>query len=184
MINIKPFTEFDEHDILNLFALNSTSGDRGSFVKIVGSGWLNTNTALGFAGAGLPGNPAGLTDYVSPLWENRNQVKLAASGERAFGVILNSVRLNSQFGEYYIYDKQRALDNQIVTSGKTIPIARKGLFLVSGVVGVVGVGSGAKAGDAGNGNWQVCATSDTACVGEFIGSQDPQGFALFSLNCY
>ncbi len=184
MIKIKPFTDYSEHEVINLFALNATSGDRGNFVKIVGSGWTNTAGTIGFAGAALPGNPVGITDFYAPRWETKAQVKLGASGEKAFGILLLDVRATTQFGEAAIYDKQWLLDNQAVVSGKTVPILRKGLVLVSGVSGTPVIGSGAKVSDSGAGEWMLCNIADTASVGEFIGAQDAQGFSLFSLNCY
>ena len=39
-VNIRPFRDFSDHDVNNLYALNTSTGVKGQFVKIA-VGWTN-----------------------------------------------------------------------------------------------------------------------------------------------
>ena len=95
-MNIKPFQDYSEHNVVNLFALDTATGSKGTPVAIATvSGWTNsqaltqTNT--------LPYNPAS-NRYYSPRWAVVATVRKAVTGEKPFGIQLYDVKETDQFG--------------------------------------------------------------------------------------
>ena len=62
MPNLRPFRDYDEHDVVNLFALSgSYPAIKGLMVTVMGNGWKNTDEPFDMVGA--PG--AGYANTVS-----------------------------------------------------------------------------------------------------------------------
>ena len=90
MPDIKPFRDYSEHDVINLFAYEDVSAVRskGIFVKAAtNSGWntaqdqtLSENAGFGFDGT------------LSPRWSNPAVVTAADSGDAVIGMTIKATR--------------------------------------------------------------------------------------------
>lgn len=177
-MNIKPFRQYDENDVINLFSLAEASGDAGCLAELQAwnpsdsDGYDINNELSPFAGQAIP-------RYV-----NKAKVKLATSGNNntVIGALLWNVRENDALGRPLIYNAQRYLELQVVTSGQTIPLMTRGILTVSGFVGTPGVGSGIQVSDAGLGDWKVVHSSVTPSLGKFLSSTGADGYAIAWLN--
>jgi len=154
---LKPFRDYSEHDVLNLFAFadasvtldSSTVVYAGSIVEIMGEddgvfGWRNTDNLEMMGDAG-----AGYNNVVSPRWglTHRNDspnyvsgpsVKLCDGGghgvggyynDAPLGITLYDVREYDENGEQLKFNPDKAAQLQAVISGQAVPIALKGTFL-------------------------------------------------------
>jgi len=145
MKRILPFRDYSEHDVVNLFALDtannsildSGNGDAGVIVK-VSNGDISYDAATYVSSSYL-----GKTDYPNI---GRNQypevplkIGVATSGEKAFGVTLFETALYDENGEKLLYYRQKALENQIALSGQAVPVLTKGtlMFAASAFQGAV-----------------------------------------------
>jgi len=173
---IKPFRDYSEHDVINLFAFDQASGDKGVVVK-VSTGWTNEDN-LGTAPVGNQ-----YPNTVSNRWTVNARVTTAGSGDSApLGILLYDVREYDENGELLIFHPRKAAEMQAVLSGQAVPILRRGLILYSGALGQPGVGSGVYIG--GNGVLSATGQPNATKIGTFLGTGDSHGYVLTSLNCY
>lgn len=121
-----PFREYDEHDVINLFAYDGAL-DRGHVVKIL-SGWKNTDETQ------LMGNVGGsFTNTVSQRYGVKAKLDLAdASGDKPLGVLLHDVKETDENGEKLVFNPRKAAEMEVVLSGQAVPVVTKGVFLYSG----------------------------------------------------
>lgn len=185
-VALKPFRQYEEVDVINLFALDAASGDKGSLVTVKGSGFVNNQSDFDTTSLTTHGN------VVSWRMSVPYKIQLAASGATAttiLGMMLYDVREVNFLGVPLIWDRVRKEEAQCVVSGEAVPVVTKGLFLVSGnwgtgagQAGVPGVGSGAVASNSGDGSWKVVAAGTSGSIGRFLGAADADGFALFQLS--
>ena len=121
-----PFRDVDDHDVINLFAVNGEL-DKGHIVKIV-SGFENTDEMdlRGDVGA----------DHSNTVSE-RYGVKAVcaaatASGDAVLGMLLNDVKETDENGEKLIFNPRKAAEMGVALSGQAVPVATRGVFLYSG----------------------------------------------------
>ena len=121
-----PFREYDEHDVINLFAYDGAL-DRGHVVKIL-SGWKNTDETQ------LMGNVGGsFTNTVSQRYGVKAKLDLAdASGDKPLGVLLHDVKETDENGEKLVFNPRKAAEMEVALSGQAVPILTKGIVLYSG----------------------------------------------------
>lgn len=177
-MKIKPFRQYDENDVINLFSLAEASGNQGELVELQAwnpsdSDGYDTNNQLSpFAGIDIP-------RYV-----NKAKVRLATSGNTniVLGALLWDVREQDTLGRPLIYNAQRYQELQVVTSGQTVPVLTRGIMVVSGFTGTPAAGSGIQTDDGGNGNWKVVHPSVTPTLGRFLSSTGADGYAVAFLN--
>jgi hypothetical protein len=177
MANLKPFRDYDEHDVINLFAVNAESANKGTVVVANGEG-INLKNDLSLDNL----SPYG--DTVSAKFNVPWTVSAAASGAAKgaiVGLLLKDVRRYDENGEQLIFNPRKAAEMDVIISGQAAPILTKGLVLVSGIVGTPGFGSGAAVSDAGGGDLKV-VTYATATVGKFLGPKNDEGFALLKVE--
>ena len=138
-LRLLPFRQYDENDVVNLFALtndavltNTTddgSGSNGVFVTISDGNFdqdvitYGTNSYLGktdypfVASEMYPTNPLELTPAVS--------------GDTPFGITLNQTAKNDENGEKLLYNPTKKEELQAVLPGQSVPVATKGIFTFS-----------------------------------------------------
>ncbi len=122
-----PFRDYNEHDVLNFFALDNT-GVAGVLVSIVNfnpdSGDGYTNIANGFA---FPGTNSVRYNTIARVTPTASGATKAST----LGLQIKDVREYDENGEKLLYhpDEQERLN--CVISGQSVPIARKGLFTVT-----------------------------------------------------
>ena len=137
-LRLLPFRQYDEQDVVNMFALatgealaNTTidgDGSNGVFVKIL-SGDLNadpvaytTNSSLGDTSAPFLG---GSDMYPA---NTALQVQAAGVGDSVLGLTLNQTAIADENGEKLLYNTTKKEELQAVLPGQTVPIATKGIF--------------------------------------------------------
>ena len=177
MANLKPFRDYDEHDVVNLFAVNAVSANKGTVVVADGNGVdLKANLSLD-----------NLSQYGNTLSAQFNvpwTVSAAPSGAtkgQIVGLLLKDVRKVDENGESLMYNPRKAAEMDVIVSGQACPILTKGLVLVNGIVGNPNVGSGAAVADAGNGDLKVVSYAN-ATVGKFLGPKNDEGYALLKVE--
>lgn len=136
MKRLMPLRDYDEHDVVNLFALNtanssildSGNGDSGVIVKVT-SGTI-TNDAASLVSSSYLGK----TDYPNVGRDYYSEVPLkigvASTGDAALGITLFETAMYDENGEKLLYYRQKALENQIVLTGQAVPVATAGMFIL------------------------------------------------------
>jgi hypothetical protein len=150
---ILPYRDYSEHDVLNLFSLD-TSAEAAGF-----AGW--TEAASGDHDSGvvvkvktgeLPGDlPGGLSEHASgdelrkylgasptsahigynAYPYNGMTVEPAGAGDVAVGITLRETLAYDENGEKLLYYKQKLDEAQAVLPGQTVPVLTRGLVLLS-----------------------------------------------------
>lgn len=174
-----PFRQYDENDVINMFALNgayinestttSSFGDAGVFVA-VDSANFNADPVTYATDSYL-----GKTDYP---FVGANQypsvslkVKPAVSGDALLGITLRQTAKTDENGEKLLYYPQKAEELMCVLPGQAVPVATRGVFTISQSAynGAVTIGGGVKLATA-SGTLTGCTVSDAARVGLVIGT--------------
>jgi len=179
MANLKPFRDYDEHDVINLFAYSGASANKGTVVTVQGNG-VNLTDATSLDNISPFGNT--LSSQYNVPWT----VTAAASGASKgaiVGLLLKDVRSVDENGERLIFNPRKAAEMDVIISGQAAPILTKGIVLVSGIVGTPAFGSGAAVSDAGGGDLKVVTyTAANATVGKFLGPTGSDGYALLKIE--
>jgi len=138
-LRLLPFRQYDEQDVVNMFALDSSvaldnttqdgEGSNGVFVKIT-DGNLNQDTISYGTDSYL-----GKTDYSHVNGSMYPTVALTISGARAgelpLGITLNQTAKEDENGEKLLYNKTKKEELQAVLPGQSVPVATKGIFTIS-----------------------------------------------------
>lgn len=188
---LRPFRDYDEHDVLNLFSYDTTglnagsiSITKGSLVKIA-TGWKNFDSGvelggglefIGGAGTLQPNN------VVSQRYGVTAKVVTSTTGETPIGIMLLDVKDADENGELLKYNPRKAAEMQAVIPGQTIPVVTRGVFLVQGVLGTPTAGGVAYAGGTG----QITSSTGVGgvanvAIGKFLGAADTNGETLVKL---
>ena len=179
-MNLKPFRQYSENDVINLFAPNFTSGDKGSLVTVA-DGFVSSDEATNVAIEGMQ-----VANYVVNYRRVvPAQVRLSTSGEGkgdVLGMMLYNVRSTNFLGVNLLFDRARREEGELAISGDAMPVVKRGFFLVAGFTGTPGAGSGAVTANGGAGAGLVTNGRNAKDVGEFLGAPDTDGYALFYLN--
>lgn len=186
MAQLLPFRQYDEHDVVNVFAFSGALPiNAGTLVRPVASGWRTDegNTEL------LGSVGASFANTVSVRFGTIPRVTPAGTGESPVGMLLYAVKEQDENGLLLKFNPRKAAEMQVVLSGQTVPIVTRGIFLVSGQFN-----GGALAGDplfpSGAGLWTTSTTGqnngpDQHCnskVGKLLGAPNAKGHALVLLN--
>jgi len=168
--NLLPFRQYDDNDVVNMFAYDGTTVGAGLVVKVSAANLNDDLIDLVEDGAFL--NTQG--NAYSPLAVNPLRVAAAGSGDAALGILLRDVRDTDENGEKLRFYPQKKEELQCVLSGESVPVATKGIFTISASAfqgslgGDLAIGSGVKASTAGTVTG--CAPTDSACFGTIIGT--------------
>jgi len=186
MAQLLPFRQYDEHDVINLFAYSGALPiNAGTLVRAVASGWRTdegTTELLGSVGASF-------ANTVSERYGTRPRVTACGTGESPIGMLLYAVKEQDENGLLLKFSPRKASEMQVALSGQTVPIATRGIFLVSGEFN-----GGALAGDplfpSGAGLWTTSTTGQNnggnehcnSKVGKLLGAPNAKNHALVYLN--
>lgn len=182
MKRLLPFRDYDEHDVVNLFALNTANtyisdtgnGDNGVIVKVT-AGDITNDAAQYVTTAYL-----GKTEFP---YVGRNRypevpikVGVATSGANdALGITLKETALYDENGEKLLYYRQKALENDIVLSGQAVPVLTRGTVMLDAHAfqsnTVPAVGTRLTAGD--DGKFLTLPSQMTGAAGAFTGITNP-----------
>jgi len=175
-MNLKPFRDIDEHEVLNYFSTVEGDVTKGTFVQIVSFDPDNHN---GY-GLSLPDVADGA---FSSTYEVYAKVRKAngVTGGAATGVIgmtlVDVVSKNS----YVVTaaDSKRYYDK--IPSGQAVPLLKRGLVELMGFSGVPNVGLRGYV--TFDGQLAVGNALTTPHVGTFLSTSGADGAALFQVNC-
>ena len=141
---LKPFRDYDEHEVLNLFAFSGTIPvTKGHMVSIVGDGWQNAQgddhdghwQMLGAPGGGLaPDNTVSQRYGVfNGSTGKGSAVKIAADDATdVVGMLLYDVKEEDENGEKLIYNPRKAAEMEVALSGQAVPVLTRGIVLYDG----------------------------------------------------
>jgi hypothetical protein len=179
-LRILPFRQYDDNDVINMFALQSayvnsstttsSFGDAGVFVTTaVGDFNLDPITYATDAYLGKTDYPfVGANQYPSVSLK----IKPATSGDGLLGITLRQTAQTDENGEKLLYYPQKAEELMCVLPGQSVPVATRGVFtLTSGAYnGALTVGGGVKLSAGVSGTVTGCAITDVARVGLVVGT--------------
>ncbi len=185
---LMPFRDYDEHDVVNLFAFgdtavtldSTTTVHAGSVVKIK-TGWTNSAEMqmLGDAGASYD-------NVVSQRYGVNAEVEYANGGsETLLGITLYDVREYDENGELLKFKPQKAAELQAAISGQAVPVATKGTFLFATGAFTTLTNGTVSAGDTlyASGNGQITNTAaENSSIGKALGGFDDDGSVLVKLE--
>lgn len=120
-----PFRQYDDNDVINMFAYEGTNVGAGTVVKVSAANLNDDLIDL------VDGGSAFLTSQgnaYSPLAVNPLRVATAASGNAAVGILLRDVRDTDENGEKLRFYPEKKEELQCVVSGESVPVATKGTF--------------------------------------------------------
>ncbi len=185
---LMPFRDYDEHDVVNLFAFgdtavtldSTTTVHAGSVVKIK-TGWTNSAEMqmLGDAGASYD-------NVVSQRYGVNAEVEYANGGsETLLGITLYDVREYDENGELLKFKPQKAAELQAAISGQAVPVATKGTFLFATGAFTTLTNGTISAGDTlyASGNGQITNTAaENSSIGKALGGFDDDGSVLVKVE--
>ena len=132
---LRPFRDYDEHEVINLFAFgdhavtwNTTSIiHAGSCVKVK-AGWQNDQETAFLGDLG-----ADFANTVSERYGVTATVEYTDGGadEAALGITLADVRDYDENQEALKFNPRKADELQAVLSGQAVPVCTRGLFLMA-----------------------------------------------------
>lgn len=186
-----PFRQYNEHDVINIFALDDSvlsatesitgyhSGDAGVFVKI-SAGNLDLDPVSYGTDSYL-----GKTDYPfvgsNGYPKNNLKVTLAASGDVPLGITLWETAKYDENGQKLLYYPQKAAENEVLLPGQSVPVATKGVFTITSRAydGVLSVGSKFKL-STNAGKITGAGITDSAAIGTVLatGSRGANGATI------
>lgn len=176
-----PFRQYDDQDVINMYALADAavnesvtgvgSGDAGVFVK-VSAGNFDLDPVTYAANSYL-----GKTDYPFVGANSYPSVNLkvtpAASGDttNCLGITLRQTAKFDENGEKLLYYRQKAEELMCVLPGQAVPVATRGMFSLgaNAIDGTLTVGNGFKL-SANAGKVTGCAHSDAGKLGLVLGT--------------
>lgn len=181
-LRLLPFRQYNEQDVVNVFALQnadvleSTTGDgkgsNGVFVKVTDGNFDQDVITYG------SNSYLGKTDYpfvggdmypTNPL-----EVAAAASGEIPLGLTLNQTAKTDENGEKLLYNATKKEELQAVLPGQTVPVATKGIFTLGanaiegGAASVFTIGDGFEV--AGDGTVGPATVGSAESLGMVLGT--------------
>jgi hypothetical protein len=176
MPTLRPFRDYDEKDVINLFCYSGAFVDstlqvlanKGTLVKIVGDGFrpdVEPIEMLGNMGAFNVNNWVGQRYGVVP------KVTAAGPGDTPLGMLLFDCRELDENQLPLKYNPRKAAEMEAAISGQALPIVTRGTFLYSGVrvSGGVAVQAGRPCYVGYNGEIATSGASGSTAIGKFLG---------------
>jgi len=180
MPTLRPFRDYDEKDVINLFTVTGASLpiNKGTLVTVGLSGF--NNNAEPFESLGSFG---GFTEPNTVALRYGTVAKCVpcGTGDIPLGITLFDMRETDENGLLLKYNPRKAAEMEAVISGQTMPIVTRGLFLYSGLTGSPAINASLYVGPLGVID-DYAAAANVAKVGKLIGKKDSQGFALIKLE--
>lgn len=172
-MNLKPFRDINEHEVLNMFSTVEGTVSKGSFLQIVSFDPDNHN---GY-GASLDNVPDGAW---AASYEVFAKAKLAQANTGVLGIALTDVIAKGSNPNIITIGDERRYHDQ-TPSGQAVPILKRGIVELAGFVGVPF--PGAKGVVVADGVIQVTGQSVTPNVGTFLSASGADGYAVFQVDC-
>lgn len=141
MVNLRPFRDYDEKDVINLFALDTSLLDTaittwdtrvpaGSLVELSTAGWHYDDEIFDI-GTQVAAGDYSVNNVTSDRWGVNAKVQLCEQGQSGvLGMMLNHVALVDENGEQLKYSPRKASELETVLPWQAVPVVRRGIFLV------------------------------------------------------
>lgn len=201
MPKLLPFRDYDEKDVINLYALSGSLTDtsfqilatKGTLVKITGQGFRTDVEPLEMLGNFGAFN---VNNWVAQRYGALPKVAVCQPGDVPIGMTLFDIRELDENQLPLKYNPRKAAEMEAVISGQVVPLVTRGIFLYSGVrvSGGVPVTAGAPCYVGFNGEISTSGTAPTSGgvanllttpgaspIGKFLGQT---GAAAGSGNAY
>ena len=183
---LRPFRDYSEHNVINLFSHIDGAVDDGIVVKHNANtnwgilGWQNSDELNQLSMLGDVGSA--YDNSVSERYGVSARVDTAGTADIPIGMTLYAVAETDENGEKLIYNPRKAAEMQVVVSGQAVPLVTKGLFLydVGLAADTVIVGYNARVGA----NGVIVTGGAGAVVGRWLGNVDANGHALLQLDLH
>ena len=183
--NLRPFRDYDEHDVINLFTLNEAAAadvTKGHLVVLdATAGWLNASGAntypemLGSVGASFD-------NTVSQRYGVPYKVGVAASGSTCLGMTLYDVKETDENGELLKFNPRKAAEMEVALSGEAVPILTRGIVLYSGSQLITDDPAPGATLYSDNVGELTTTTGGGNAVGKTLGTKDANGHVLVRIN--
>lgn len=188
MPRLFPLRSVSEEDILPFYSYSGNIPDAGVFkgtlVKIVGSGFVNTHDSTIDAGAvGASYSNTVSRRYKVPFQVAPCQTGAAGVQDEPLGLTLYDIKEVDENGEKLIYRPRKTDELQCVRSGEAVPVATEGTFLYSGTLtdnGEGSLGPGVKLYAGADG--EITTSADGKQVGKTLGMVDANHYVLIKLD--
>ena len=179
MLRILPFRQYDENDVINLFALQGTyanesttdtgAGDAGVFVKVSAGDFDKDPVAYS------DNSYLGKTDYpfVQAQYPSvQLECAPAISGDSCLGLTLRQTAKFDENGEKLLYNPIKGEELFCVMPGQAVPVATRGVFTLveEGYEGSLTVGGGIALSATVSGQVVACASTAAEKIGTVIGT--------------
>ena len=186
---LRPFRDYSEHDVINLFAFGDDAAalgttdviQAGSVVKVK-TGWTNgaETEFLGDVGASF-------NNSVSQRYGVTAEVEYTDGGadEAALGITLYDVREYDENGEALKFNPRKAAELQACLTGQAVPVATRGLFLMAtgAFAGANSVAINMDVFATGNGQLTTVGDKDVNNrIGRTLGGPDADGSVLIRFD--
>ena len=183
-IVLRPFRDYDEKDVINLFSLEDTGHSlpivKGTLVALDGAdGWKADQELemLGSVGASFNG-------VTSQRYGVQANVAVVDDGNVALGMLLHDVRETDENGEQLKFNPRKAAEMEAVISGQAGPIITTGIFLYSGSgLSAETVAAGDTLYAHHNGQVEKSSGNSAKKCGIALGAKDGHGHVLIKLDC-
>jgi hypothetical protein len=144
-IRLLPFRDYDEHDVINLFALadgdvNATlatvgAGDAGVVVKVIAGDLDASPITYADDNGYMMGTHTiphlGINQYPSvPLRVSSGAIDASETDGSVIGITLRQTALADENGENLLRYPVKMDENHAVAKGQAVPIATKGIFML------------------------------------------------------
>ena len=185
--DLRPFRQYNEYDVLNLFSLEARADEslpvnKGTLVAVVPTaGWEATDELTQET---IHANAATYNNTVSPRFavQAKVHVHTGLSTDKVLGLLLHDVRDTDENGELLIYNPRKAAEMQASVSGQVVPILRQGLILYDGFVGTAAAGANVVLSTNGSMGVTPVVAGQGVTVGRCLGKADEDGNVLIDFN--
>ena len=133
MATLRPFRDYDEKDVINLFSLQTGATLpvlKGTMVKLHTTGWQSDQelSLLGDVGTSV-------TNVTSQRYGVAANVDICGSGDTPLGMLLHDVRSTDENGELLKFNPRKAAEIEAVIEGQAVPVVTRGIFLMKDIAG-------------------------------------------------
>ena len=153
MAKLRPFRDYDEKDVINLYSMDLSAGtnaggaidvsganndwegklSHGHVVAVGGVGGWNKgqelHEMLGDAGAGS----SGLSNVTVQRYGVTAKLRSAGAALVPLGLTLFHVAQYDENGEHLKFNPRKASELEACIEGQAVPVVTRGLFLVNGI---------------------------------------------------
>ena len=177
MSELRPFRQYAEHDVINLFTMSTTTVDAGRMVKI-NTGWKADADQVDLGSA--VGNTYG--NVLSTTWSLDAKVEVSGVGDDPLAMTLVAMAETDENGEKLVFNPRKAAEMGVVVPGQSVPILTRGLVIVKSAHGTWAPTAGATVYAGASGELTSTQATTEKAVGIALGGKDANDFVLVKLE--